>query len=131
MSPSVTKINETKIIDQFLEQIEETSDQVEKILSSVHDSELEFLSIKNELSNLCEDMKEISLLLKGNGLGNSLNTRVTLIEEKIKNINEKLEKLEKKNEDVKTVDVAGRWQLRVAMLTGAIGLIVSLMSHIK
>jgi adenine deaminase len=137
MPPSIPRISngEAHLIDQFIKDLEGTADQVQKLLDTVRASELDFAAIKTELRLLCINVKEISSILRDGDGGVSLITRIALLEQRVK----ELEKdLDKKDDLVKTTnnslveinvaDKHGKWQLRMALATGILGLIGSIIA---
>lgn len=139
MPPSQPRISsgDAQMIEEFIKDLEATSEQVQKLLDTVRASELDFAAIKTELRILCENVKDISSLLRDGEGGNSLLIRIALLEQKTKELEKDLEKdLNKKEEfnrasnksvaDIVLADKNGNWQMRIALATGIIGLLTSI-----
>ena len=94
MSPSIPRISngDAQIIEEFIKDLEATSEQVQKLLDTVRSSELDFAAIKTELRILCENVKDISYLLRDGDGGVSLITKIALLEQKVKELEKDIEK---------------------------------------
>lgn len=143
MSPSIPRMSsgDAQMIEQFIRDLEATSEQVQKLLDTVRASELDFATIKAELRILCANVKDISALLRDGEGGISLVTRVILLEQKVKELEKDIEKdSDKKAEnervtqksltDIVLADKNGKWQMRIALATGIIGLLTSVIATI-
>lgn len=143
MSPSNTRISngDAQLIEEFIRDLEATSDQVQKLLDTVRSSELDFAAIKTELRILCENVKDISFLLRDGEGGNSVITRIFLLEQRLKELEKDFEKTNQKEKDSETsnqksftdiilADKQGKWQMKIAMATGIIGALTSIVTMI-
>lgn len=124
--------SDVRLIDEFIKDLEATSEQVQKLLDTVRASELDFAAIKTELRILCENVKDISSLLRDGEGGVSLITRITLLEHKAKELEKNIEKKEDNARttqqslaEIEIADKTGKWQMRTALATGIIGLLAS------
>ena len=133
MSPPNRTINgNPRAIDEFINDLEATSEQVQKLLDTVRTSELDLAALKTELRILCENVKDISSLLRDGGTGVSLITRITLLEQKTKDLEKQLDKKEENVQttqqslaDIVVADKTGSWQMKTAIATGVVGILVS------
>ena len=137
------KINNGDIYDELEKDIEATSNQVKDLLKEIQDGHVSFAELKLHLKLLSEVVTELASILRDGKGGQSLLTRVALIEQKIEVSNKGLDKIEKmlekhiSEEDhdrelEKAARNTGKWQLRAALTTGSFGLlaaIVALISH--
>lgn len=121
-----------RAIEEFIKDLEATSEQVQKLLETVRNSELDFAAIKTELRILCENVKDISSLLRDGDGKVSLVTRVVLLEQKIYNLERDIDRKDSHNKtaqqslaDIVVADKTGKWQMRTALATGIIGLLAS------
>lgn len=143
MPPSIPRISngDAQMIEEFIKDLEATSEQVQKLLDTVRASELDFAAIKTELRILCENVKDISSLLRDGEGGVSLVTRMALLEQKVRELEKDIEKdIDKKGEtdrvtqksltDIVLADKHGKWQMRIALATGIIGLLTSVIATI-
>lgn len=143
MPPSIPRMNsgDAQMIEEFIRDLETTSEQVQNLLDTVRASELDFATIKTELRILCENVKNISSLLRDGDGGLSLITKIALLEQRVKELEKDLEKdLDKKGEseritqksltDIVLADKNGKWQMRIALATGIIGLLTSIIATI-
>lgn len=143
MPPSIPRISngDAQMIEEFIEDLEATSQQVQRLLDTVRASELDFAAIKTELRILCENVKDISSLLRDGDGGISIITRIALLEMKIRELEKDIEKdFDKKGEaerftqksltDIVLADKNGKWQMRIALATGIIGLLTSVIATI-
>ena len=124
-SPSRLSKSDAHTIDEFFRELEATSEQVEKLLNEVRDSEVDFAAIKTELRILCENVKDLSSILRDGDGKVSLLTKIALIEHKLAEVEKSVEKDHKKIEEQNTADKTGRWQMRVALITGTVGLLTA------
>lgn len=131
------------VLDQFLKELDATSEQVRRLLNDVRSSEIDFAKIQTELSLLCKDVRDMSNILRGGDKGLSLVTKVALMEENVKDLEEKIEKLEaakaaleKERHDnirasmqsiseIHLAEKAGHWQMKTAMVTGILSLVAT------
>lgn len=143
MPPSIPRMSngDAQMIEEFIKDLEATSEQVQKLLDTVRASELDFAAIKTELRILCENVKDISSLLRDGEGGVSLVTRMALLEQKVRELEKDIEKdIDKKGEadrvtqksltDIVLADKNGKWQMRIALATGIIGLLTSVIATI-
>lgn len=150
MSPSIPRISngDAQMIEEFIKDLEATSEQVQKLLDTVRASELDFAAIKTELRILCENVKDISSLLRDGDGGVSLVTRIALLEQKIKELEKDIERDQEKKDGMdrvthkslsdiilaekaeKAADTKGKWELRIALATGIISLLTSVIATI-
>ena len=143
MPPSIPRMSsgDAQMIEEFIRDLEATSEQVQKLLDTVRASELDFAAIKTELRILCENVKDISSLLRDGEGGVSLVTRIALLEQKVRELEKDIEKdIDKKGEvervtqksltDIILADKNGKWQMRIALATGIIGLLTSVIATI-
>lgn len=137
---------DAQLIEKFIKDLEATSDQVQRLLDTVRASELDFAAIKTELRILCENVKDISFLLRGGDGSVSIVTRFALLEQKVKELEKDFEKDTSKKEetnkftqksltDIVLADKQGTWQMKVALATGIVSLlaqiITTIANHIK
>ncbi len=133
------KHNNGDIYDELERDIEATSDQVKDLLKEIQDGHVSFAELKLHLKVLSEIVTELSSILRDSKGGQSLLTRVALIEQKIDASNKGLDKIEKilekhideedrDNNLEKNAKNLGKWQIRVALLSGAFGLIASIIA---
>lgn len=139
MPPSLTKINngDGHTLDEFIRDIENISDQVSDLLKEVREGEIDFAAIKTELKILCNDVKNLSSIIRDGNNGQSLLTRVALLEQQLENIEKENNKLDENKRaqqsslvNIEVAEKAGKWQLRVAMATGVLGLVASIITTI-
>lgn len=135
------KQNNGDIYDELEKDIEATTNQVKDLLKEVQEGQVHFTELKSHLNMLSGVVNELSSILKDSKGGQSLLTRVALIEQKIESINKGLDKIEKliekhisKDKDVSdksdNAKNIGKWQLRAALVTGTFGLIAAIIGLI-
>lgn len=115
--------------EEFIKELEATSEQVKNLLVEIRESEIDFAQFKTELRILCENVKNLSAVLYS-GDGSSLVTKVALIEQKMALLEKDLQKEIDSNEEAKVADKTGKWQLRAAMATGILGLLATVVNMI-
>jgi len=136
---SIPSLSDSRLIEEFLRDLESTSEQVQKLLDTVRSSEVDFAGIKVEIKLLYDNVKELSLLIRGDGSDRSLVTKIALLEQAVKElqktVSEKdvrqsvssLPQISPSNPQAVAND-AGKWQLRVALVTGILSLIATIAS---
>ncbi len=128
-----TKNNDPPKIEEFIRDLEATADLVQKVLSDLRENEIDFVAIKTELRILCENVKEISSIIRDGDGGVSLVTKVALLEQRIK----ELEKDSTSKEtdyraqqislaEIEVADKKGKWEMRTAVAVGIIGLLTTI-----
>lgn len=138
MPPSPNKSNiDQLLLDQFIRDLENTSEALEKLLDLVQESEVDLAAHKTELRILCEEVKRLSSIVRGEG-GVSLVTRMALLEQRMaeleKDWQEKKhhEKEERKSMvEVQLADKKGKWELYTILVTGILGIIASIVTVIS
>lgn len=135
MPPSPTKNNiDQALLDQFIRELENTSEAIEKLLNTVQDSEVDLAAHKTELRILCEEVKRLSAIVRGDG-GISLITRVAILEQRIQELEKDFaeRKIEEKSErkslvEVQLAEKKGKWEVYSLLATGILGIIGSIVS---
>lgn len=143
MSPPSSRMNngDAQLIEKFIKDLDATSDQIQKLLDTVRLSELDFAAIKTELRILCENVKDLSRILRGGDGSVSIVTQVALLEQRIKELEEDVKDLEDSGQedngtrvsqksitDIVLADNQGKWQVKAALATGIIGLLAQVAS---
>lgn len=131
MSPPTKSNVESVLLEQFIKNLEETTQFTQQLLETVRESDLELNTLKIELKNLMVDVQNIMIILRDGGDGKvALVTNVALLEQRIVNVEKAFEKAVDKSskEEVAltAADKAGKWQMRVAMFTGTIALLTTI-----
>jgi chromosome segregation ATPase len=80
------------IFEEILRNFENTAEQVRRLLSDLNDSKIDLAAIKSEFTFIVENVKDLSSIIRDNGDGHSILTRIALIEQSIKEIEEYIEK---------------------------------------
>lgn len=118
------------LIEEFIKDVESTSNQVAQLLKEMRDSEVEFATVKTELRILVQNFKELSALIKDGDGRISILTRMALLEKSIKDIEEWVKKQdakssESKKEDtaLKLADKSGKWQVYTTLVAGILAVI--------
>lgn len=130
------KINNTSgiILEEFAKDIENTALKVQRLLDEIREGEADFAAVKTELRILSDNFKELSHIIR-DGNGHSLLTRLALVEEVVNRIEAWIEKTEANHKEaevaeatVKVANANGKWQLIVALSTGVLSLIASILA---
>lgn len=132
---------DVRALDEFIKELESTSEQVQELLETVRGSEIDFAAFKIELRVLCEQVKDISRILRDNDGKPSLVTRFMLLEQKYLDLEKNFEKaIDKKDEqvrlthqsitDITVAEKTGKWHMRTAVITGVLGLIAGIVALI-
>lgn len=127
--PSSSRIlgnGDAHTVEEFIKDLEATSDQVQKLLDEVRESEVDFAAIKTELRILCERVKELSAIIRDGEGGISLLTRLALLEQKFTQLEKILEKHDAGDTKAVEANTAGKWQMKIAVATGVLSLVGTL-----
>lgn len=134
-SPKQNNIDQV-ILEQFIRDLESTSEALEKLLDQVQESSIDLAAHKTELRILCEEVRRLSNIVRGEG-GISLVTRMALIEQRMQELEKDWQ--EKKHEEksdrkslveVQLADKQGKWKVYTLLVTGVIGIITTVVTFI-
>lgn len=122
---------------QEAEAIQKISHEIQQLLDETQESQVEFAVLNADLKHFVNNLKELSIIIKGDVNNISLLTKIALLTKSIQDIEEwiKQEKEKQKSDkkDIAAVAVAdktGKWQLMTATITGTMGLIASIITII-
>lgn len=121
---------DSHVIDELIKNLEATTDQVHLLLEDIRDSEIEFATIKTELHIFVDNVKQLATLIQETDSGQSLLTRLALVENAIEELEnwkntEQSKLLSHEQPAIVAADKAGRWQLITAVATGILALLTS------
>lgn len=115
-----------EVIKIIIHGLDEAKNSMEKMREQIQSFELEsavlgekFKSISNNVENLMKIIKE------GNGK-ESLLDRVSILENKYESIDKYLDN----NKEANLENIKGKWQIRIALMTGSLGLLGGLITAI-
>ncbi len=127
-----SNLSDQYLLEEFIKDLEATTLQVQSLLKDIRESEVEFATVKTELRIFIQHVKELSSIIREGDNGNSLLTRIALIEKSIleielciRNINQKSSTQSANKQALAVTDKTGKWQFITAVSTGIIGLIAS------
>ena len=121
--------SESKISQQFIVTLEHITELVQQLLEDIREGEINFATLKTELSLLIEKVKELSSMVReSEGDLSDLTTRVILIERAVAEIKILLDKSENKYKEANAADKAGKWQVIGAVTTGGLALVASIIT---
>jgi len=100
MTASRSKENKTEqfLIEEFIKDLESTTEKVQILLEEIRDSKIKFAAINTELKFLLDNVKELSSIIKDGGNSGSILTRLALIEASVCDIKTHIDK--DSNEDI-------------------------------
>lgn len=116
--------NYQALVGELIKDLEAVTDQYQELLKEIHNSELDFASVKTELRILVDNFKELSATVRDG----DEQIRLALLEKSIEEIVVRLEKIEERGEESEEVKAAkenGKWQLKAGLITGVLALIGS------
>lgn len=122
--------NNDRIIEDFVQSLEATTELVQSLLQDIREGEVDFATIKTELRILVENVKELSTSIRKNDIGiANLKTKVALLEKSVNEleswIKDKKQKEEQDAVALKIADKTGKWQTIAAISTGVLALITA------
>lgn len=110
----------------FSKSLEMTNDLVQKLLEDLHEGEISFAEIRTELKNLILSFQELSKNLKySDSKIGDITVKMAVLENSVKLLEAKCTEQEEKKKHVEQVNIAGKWTVRTAMVTGIISLIIA------
>lgn len=116
--------NNLKQETALFKEIESAVAQVNSLVETVRKGDIEFASLRTELRILYENVRDITALLRGADGKASILTRLALLEQQITN----LQKDMKDDDEIKSANITGQWQMKTALVTGVIGLFAAIIS---
>lgn len=127
MPPS--RVSTERIIQDFGQSLDFTNELVQNLLKDLQDSAIDFTQLRTELNNLISSFKELSQSLKSTDTRISdINLKFALMEQHIKQLENKLSEMDKDKKQHDLADKTGKWQMKVALTAGAISFITAIIS---
>lgn len=119
--------NESKFTSEFLSVLDSTTKLVQQLLNDIREGEINFTTLKAELSAAVDKVKDLSMLVReSEGELSELTTRVALLERAVSELEEWVKQQRDKDQSISTADKQGKWQVIVAAITGGLALLTSL-----
>ena len=101
---------------------------VKQLLEDIREGEVNFAIIKVELASVLVKVKVLSSLVRDSeGELSELNTRIALLERAVAELEIWVKQQRDKDGAVLVTNTQGRWQLIIAIVTGGIALIASIL----
>lgn len=121
--------NETKVAIEFLSALDSTTKLVQQLLEDIREGEVNFATLKTELSSLMTKVKELSVLVRDSeGEVSELTTRVALLERAVQELEEWVKQQRDKDKSSVVADKQGKWQVITAAVTGGLALLASILA---
>ena len=89
-------------IEEFIKDLEQTAQQVRKLLDEINSSKVELASIKTQLSFILDNVKDLSHLVRDGNDGPSLLTKIAILEKAIEEIKKYIAKDMEEDKDIIT-----------------------------
>lgn len=110
------------LINEFVKDLEATTEQVQKLLDEIYDSKVDFVALKTELKFLVENVKELSAIVRNENGAGSVLTRLALIEKSVEDIKLQVEK---------STQGEGALAIRISILEQKIEILMNFVSKQK
>jgi hypothetical protein len=122
LNPSMSKI----IVQTIINGLEEAKSATENVQNKVHSIEIIVNTIDGKVANMEENVKQLLRIIRDGNGQKPLLTKFNDIENEQRFIQEFIkEQKENKKEEIK-----GKWQARVALVTGSLGFIAAITTAI-
>jgi peptidoglycan hydrolase CwlO-like protein len=125
-------ISKDRLLEEFLKNLDATNLLVQQLLEEIRESDVDLATLKIELKNLIDDVKEINSSFKDNEHEViELRTKILLLEKNLEEVNNYIKDKKSEENSIKISDNSGKWQIIVAIVTGLmalLGIVLSLLS---
>lgn len=126
-----------KVLDTVIRGLEEARNVSQSLQAEIHSNVVTVTSIRKEVDGLSQDTSWLIRNVRDEGGDRSVMARLLILENDTKSFNQWLAE-QKKKEESKTghleslanEDHKGKWQLRIALATGCLGFIATIITAI-
>jgi CHASE3 domain sensor protein len=129
--------DENRLIDTFIRGLEETKTITQNLQNAVHTSSVAIKGLEKDVSAMDENLDWLIRTIRDENGDKSVIARLIILENQSKATMEWVEIQKKKEENKsKTLDIItneehkGNWQLKLALATGGLGLITTIITTI-
>jgi len=121
-TPPMNKI----VVQTLIKGLEEAKNSMQNMQKQIHSMEITLTELKSQNDNMSDDVHQmVKIIRDGNGK-EPLIDRVTKLENKAEGFSKHIEE----GKQAKVEDVKGSWLVKVAILTGSIGMIGGIVNTI-
>ncbi len=127
--PPLTR--EEIMAEQFARGFQELKTIVENLRTDLHAKAVSDGQIKSELAHINTNLQQLNKVVMDVHSSDSLFARLISLENATKSLQKKVDEQEKFKKDVDVEEKKGKWQLRTAMITGTVSLIVGIITFLS
>lgn len=113
------------LAEHFAKALEETKRIAQNLQQDVHNVNLSQASIKAELEAVNKELNKLSSIIRDDNGERSVMARLLILENKEKNTEKFIEEFKKEKNSLAIEETKGKWQLRIAMFSGFMGLLTA------
>lgn len=126
---TVSKNQNDKVAVEFISTLDSTTKLVQRLLEDIREGEVNFATLKTELSSLMTKVKELSVLVRDSeGEVSELTIRIALLERAVEELEEWVKHQRDKDKNSIVADKQGKWQVITAAITGGLALLASILA---
>ncbi len=114
------------IAQDFSKTIEYTDKLIGELLEQLRDGQISFTELRTELNQLISNVKDLSHNFRSNEQrANDQNTQIVLLNAKLTSVEIELNKIKEEQRENSKEEKSGKWQMTIALISGGLGLISS------
>lgn len=118
------------LADQLAKGLEETKKLVQSLQTEVHAAAITQTHLKVSVDNMQSTLESLNKIIReGNG-EKSLIARIMTLENFKKEAEKQLEEERSRKKSTEIEDKKGKWQLKTAVLTGSVSVIIAILSAV-
>lgn len=136
-NPNEIDDEKSRLIDTFIRALEETKTITQSLQNAVHNSGLSIKGLEKDVAAMDQNLDWLLKAIRDENGDRSVLARLIILENQSKSTMEWVEGQKKKEEKKSsTIDIItteehrGKWQLKLALATGSLGLIATIITTI-
>lgn len=104
------------------------ADKFDLLLEELQKLTRETAGFHVEIEKVNQSVGLLFKIINGNGIGDGLTTRLRLIEERVRTMDESMKELVLSREESRSADTTGRWMFWAAVVSGFAGLVAGIIA---
>jgi hypothetical protein len=118
------------LAEQFAKGLETTSTLLHGLQTEVHASAVTLAGLKIEVSGMKTEVDGLSRIIRDGNGERSVVARLLMLEKNIESINGFIAEMKKEEQESDKIERSGKWELRIALAAGMLGLIGTIVNAI-
>lgn len=118
------------LAEQFAKGLETTSNLLHSLQSEVHASAITLTDLKGEVRNAKTEVESLSKIIRDGNGERSLVARILMLEKNVEGINSWISEQKKVKQEGENIERSGKWELKIALVVGSLGLISSIVTFL-